>query len=87
MGQVNPTNERYLLRKRVQKPGESIETFIINLKTMVRVCEEPASFINDLIKDQIIFGTMDNALRKRLLQKDLKVSKWIEMWKSYCRCK
>ena len=83
MGKVNPTYERYLLRKRVQKLGESIETLITDLKTMVKVCEIPASFINDIIKDQIIFGIMDNAPRERLLQeKDLTLSKCIEMCKA-----
>ena len=83
MGQVNPTYERYLLRKRVQNPVESIETLITDLKTMVKVCEIPASFINDIIIGQIIFGIMDNALRERLLQeKDLTLSKCIEMCKA-----
>ena len=41
LGQVNPTFERHLLRQRTQKSGESIETLITNLKTMIRLCEVP----------------------------------------------
>lgn len=83
MGQVNPTYERYMLRKRMQQSGESIETFITDLKTMIKICEVPAVFTDELIKDQVIFGIKDNALRERLLQeKDLSLSKCIEMCKA-----
>ena len=54
----------YLLRKRVQKPGESIETLITDLKTMVKVCEIPASFINDIIKDQIFVDISQETSRE-----------------------
>ena len=68
MGQVNPTYERYLLRKRVQQPGENFEAFLTDLKTMIKICAVPDNFADELVKDQIIFGITDNALRERLLQ-------------------
>ena len=80
LGQVNPTYERYLFRKRTQHSGESIETYITDLKTMIKICEVPDNFIDELIKDQVIFGIKDNALRERLLQeRGLTLSKCQEM--------
>jgi len=83
LGQVNPTFERHLLRQRVQKPGESIETFVTDLKTMIRLCEVPDNFTDELIKDQIIHGIRDNALRERLLEvHGLKLTQCIDMCKA-----
>ena len=50
MGQVNPTYERYLFCKRMQQPGEPFETFLTDLKTMIKVCEVPASFGDEMLK-------------------------------------
>ena len=63
---MNPTYERYLFRKRRQQPGESFETFVTDLKTILKVCEVPASFENELTRVLIIYGIMHNALRERL---------------------
>ena len=78
--QVNPSYECYLFRKRTQASGESVETFTTDLKTMSKICEVPDTFLDNFIKDQIIFGLRDNALRECLLQeKDLTLAKCIEM--------
>ena len=83
MGQVNPTYERYLFRKRMQQPGEPFETFLADLKTMIKVCEVPASFGDEMLKDHIIFGIRDNSLHERLLQeKDLTLPKCTDMCKA-----
>ena len=83
LGQVNPTFERHLLRQRIQKSGESCETFITDLKTMIRLCEVPDNFSDELIKDQIIHGIRDDALRERLLEiHGLKLTQCIDMCKA-----
>ena len=63
-----PQYERYLLRKRTQQNGESIESYITELKTMVKRCAIPSNFEDEMIKDQIIFGIIGNAPRERILQ-------------------
>ena len=63
LSQFNPTFERHLLHQRIQKSGESCETFITDLKTMIRLCEVPDNS-DELIKDQTIHGIRDNALRE-----------------------
>ena len=75
LGQVNCTFERYMLLQRIQKSGESCETFITDLKAMIRLCEVPDNFPDELIKDQIIHGIRDSALRERLLHGDT----WFEI--------
>ena len=83
LGQVNPMFERHLLRQHIQKSGESCETFITDLKTMIRLCEVPDNFSDELIKDQIIHGIRDDALRERLLEiHGLKLTQCIDMCKA-----
>ena len=80
LGQVNPTFETHLLHQHIQKSDESCETFITDLETMIRLCEMPENFSDDLIKDQIIHGITDNALRERLLEiHGLKLTRCIDM--------
>ena len=46
--QVNPTFKRHLLHRRTQKTGESIKTFVSELKTMIKVCEVHGSFTDKM---------------------------------------
>ena len=41
---------------------------------MMKRCAIPANFENEIIKDLIIFGIFDNALRERILQEKRLIS-------------
>ncbi|XP_077548085.1 uncharacterized protein LOC144160802 [Haemaphysalis longicornis] len=64
--QQNEVYERYVFRKRVQKPGEPFEHFLRDLKTQARACNFGA-LTDSMVRDQIVFGTRDAKLREKLL--------------------
>ena len=47
---------RYRLRKRHQRPGESIQTFVADLRELARACEY-GGLHDQMIRDQLIEGT------------------------------
>lgn len=57
---------RYQLRKRLQRPGESVRTYITNLKDMARFCEYGV-LQDQIIRDQLIEGTLCEKTREKLL--------------------
>ncbi|MDY6787809.1 MAG: retroviral-like aspartic protease family protein, partial [candidate division WOR-3 bacterium] len=82
-GQVNPTYERHLLRERRQRSGESIESFLMDIRIMIKTCEIPADFQDEMLKDQMVHGVQDQALKERLLQEqNLTLTKCIAMCKA-----
>ncbi len=73
------TFERHIFNTRVQSPGESIDQFVTDLKTKAKSCEY-GQLCDSLIKDRIIVGIRDDALRARLLREtDLDLLKAIQM--------
>ena len=67
VGEVNVTYERYLFNKRTQEAGESFDTFLSDLRKLVRTCEY-GTLEESIIRDRIITGRHDNATRRKLLQ-------------------
>ncbi len=77
--QKNVTFERHIFISRVQAPGESIDQFVTDLKTKAKSCEY-GQLCDSLIKDKIVVGIHDNALRARLLREtDLDSQEAIQM--------
>ncbi len=77
--QKNVTFERHIFNSRVQAPGESIDQFVTDLKTKAKSCEY-GQLCDSLIKDRIVVGIRDDALRARLLREtDLDLHKAIQM--------
>ena len=70
VGEVNETYETYVFRTRVQKETETIDEFVTILRELVQTCGlcEHESMKDKFIRDQIIFGIRDAALREKLLQ-------------------
>ena len=60
--------ERAKFNKRIQQPGESVDAFIQNLYRLADDCEY-SSLKNELIRDRIIVGVLDDALSDRLQSK------------------
>ncbi len=77
--QKNVTFEWHIFNSRVQAPGESIDQFFTDLKTKAKSYEY-GQLCDSLIKDRIVVGIRDVALRARLLREtDLDLHKAIQM--------
>lgn len=57
---------RYKLRKRHQRPGESIQAFVADLRDLARHCDYGA-LQDEMIRDQMIEGTSCEKTREKLL--------------------
>lgn len=63
----NELYERYVFNKRDQKEGESFDTYLMDLRCLVRTC---GYGVNEetMLRDRIVFGIFDDKLRKKLLE-------------------
>ena len=67
IGEVNEVYERYVFNRRQQKPGESFDTFVGDLRRLVKSCN--CGRVEDsTVRDRIVLGIRDDATRKKLLQ-------------------
>ncbi|UYV65657.1 hypothetical protein LAZ67_3004985, partial [Cordylochernes scorpioides] len=74
--------ERFKFFSATQKDGESIDSFITELKGLSTSCEFESQK-NSLIRDRIVYGIQDKALQERLLREpNLTLLKAIEMCKT-----
>lgn len=70
----NITYERYKFFTRNQKPNETYEDYIVELRDLSATCEF-GSLTESLIKDRLVYGIQDIAVKDRLLRtKNLKLS-------------
>ena len=67
VGELNELYERYTFNKRDQGPGESVDTYLAALRSLVKTCNY-GSLEESLLRDRIVMGIRDNAARKRMLQ-------------------
>ena len=71
--------ERARFNRRVQKPGENVNTFIQDLYQIAEYCEY-GILKDDLIRDRIVVGVIDEALSDWLQMKsDLKLAEAVQM--------
>ena len=68
IGKTNETYERYIFNKRLQESDESIYIYVTALRNLEKTCTFCECLHDSLIRDQIVMGVRDNAIRKRLLQ-------------------
>ena len=79
MPKKNTTYERHKFFTRNQKSDETIDQYVIELRTMAKNCEF-FDLCDSLIRDRIICGIPCNTLRERLLRvEDLTLDKAITM--------
>ena len=64
----NETVERYKFFTRIQEEGESIKKFVTDLKLLAATCNF-GTLHDSLLRDRIICGIRNSALRKVLLKK------------------
>ncbi|PIK34848.1 hypothetical protein BSL78_28326 [Apostichopus japonicus] len=65
----NVTYERHVFNKRNQQPGESIDTYVTDLRVKAKSCEF-AQLTDTLIRDRVVCGITNDAVRARLLRDD-----------------
>ena len=71
--------ERFKFYERAQLPGERVNDFIAALRTLALKCEF-AAFLEEAIRDKLVYGTSNSRIRKRLLvERDLTLKKAIEI--------
>lgn len=59
--------ERHKFNTRNQKEGESIQSYVADLRILASTCEYGA-LKDDLIRDKIVCGVASNTVRKQLLK-------------------
>ena len=75
----NTTFERHIFNNRIQKPDETFDQFVTDLRILSKNCEY-ADLLDGIIRDRIIEGIRDNDTRRRLLREDnLTLGKCIDM--------
>ena len=67
LGEMNETYESYLFYMRSQDVGESVESYIATLRKMAKTCNF-GQVEDRLIRDRVVMGIRDEALRSKLLQ-------------------
>ena len=83
IGETNEMYEHSVFNSRDQKEGESIDTYVGELRTLAQSCNFCTCLHDTLIRDRIVLGLRDRGTRKRLLrQGKLTVQKCIEIAKS-----
>lgn len=63
----NTIYERFMFKQRHQKEGEPFDSFVIDLKKLVKDCEY-ADKESEMLRDQIVLGISDKKLQLRLLE-------------------
>ena len=79
IGKTNIIYERYKFNNRSQEQSESIDAYMTALRALAETWEF-AELKDSLIRDRIVCGVKDNAVRRKLLQESgLTLKKCIEM--------
>lgn len=74
----NTVYERFVFYQRKQKEGEPFDTYLMDIKRLVRTCEFDEKE-NEMLRDQIVMGVEDKKLQVRLLETtDLTYDKTVE---------
>lgn len=66
--QAKEKHERYLFYRRKQKNGEPFDTFLMDIKRLVRCCEFGEKK-GEMLRDAIVMGIQDEKVQLRFLEK------------------
>ena len=69
-GTINETMERHILNSRKQEEGEEFDEFLTEIKILSKNCNFCTQCHDGLIRDKIVGGIQDDALRQKLLAVD-----------------
>ena len=83
IGQTDETYERYVFNNRVQKEGETFDQYLSALRNLAKTCNFCSCLRDTLLRDKIVLGVRDNALRGKMLQdRNLTLAKAIDICRS-----
>ena len=75
--------ERYRFNNRKQEPGESISTYVTELRVIAKNCAHDEITPDEILRDRLVLGVRDEKVRERLLRvNDLSLSKAIDICKA-----
>ena len=81
--ETNETYERYVFNKRDQQQGESFDSYLTALRSLIKTCNF-GILQDNLLRDRVVLGIRENSTRKKLLaESKLTLEKCI----SICRAK
>ena len=63
----NVLHSRYVFTKRTQQEGEAFDTFLTDLKTLVKACEYQDE--DSALRDKLVFSPLDQSVRAKLIKK------------------
>ena len=67
VGEINISYERYVLNRRAQDLGETFDSFLSDIRRLIRSCEY-GDLEESIIRDRIVIGIRDDSTRRKLLQ-------------------
>ena len=66
IGETNEVYERYVFSSRNQQAGETFDTFLADLRRLVKSCDYGGTE-DSMVRDRIVLGVRDDATRRKLL--------------------
>ena len=66
IGETNETYERYVFNKRDQQQGESFDSYLSALRSLIKTCNF-GTLQDNLLRDRVVLGIRENSTRKKLL--------------------
>ncbi|GAB1598786.1 hypothetical protein Ahia01_000155800 [Argonauta hians] len=83
VGEVNKTNERFMFNKRVQKDGETFESFQSSVRSLVKSCNYCPNCVDSIIRDRLVLGISDQTTQQSLLrERNLTLQQCIDICKA-----
>ena len=74
---------RYRFRSCKQDAGESLDSYMTRLKTLVKDCDYGAER-DDALRDQLVFGCLEDRLREKFLREEtLSLNDALSIWQSH----
>ena len=67
IGETNETYERYVFNTRDQQQGESFDSYLSALRSLIKTCGNFGTLQDNLIRDRVVQGIRENSTRKKLL--------------------
>ena len=75
--------ERYRFNNRNQEPGESIASYLTELRTIAKNCQHESITPDEILRDRRVLGIRDDKMRERLLRwNDLTLQNAVDLIKA-----
>ena len=68
VGEVNETYERFMFNRRCQHEGESFESFLAAIRSLIKTCNYCDNCVDTILRDRIVLGIRDPDTQTQLLK-------------------